>query len=86
MIVFDAIGWIAFALNVWGNLALTRQSNRGHIIRLGSNACWLVYAPYTGAWALFGNHATFACINVIGWYRWRRIEREREKKNVSQTA
>lgn len=77
MTPFELLGWIAFVLNVWGNLALTKQSNRGHVIRLCSNACWLVYAPYTEAWALFVNHLTFACINVLGWHRWRRIEEAR---------
>ena len=64
------IGWIAFALNVAGNLMLTGMTNRGHVVRLCSNACWLIYAPSQGAWALFANHCTFACINVIGWARW----------------
>lgn len=80
MTVFNIIGWVAFAFNVWGNLALTKQSNHGHVIRLCSNACWLVYAPATGAWALFVNHATFACINVLGWYRWRKIESKRKEQ------
>lgn len=29
----QAIGVLAFVLNVWGNLELTKQTNRGHIIR-----------------------------------------------------
>ena len=69
----QAIGVVAFALNVWGNLELTKQTNRGHVIRLCSNACWLVYSPLVGAWALFLNHATFAGTNVLGYYRWHRI-------------
>jgi hypothetical protein len=73
----QAIGVLAFVLNVWGNLELTKQTNRGHIIRLCSNACWLIYSPLVGAWALFLNHSTFAAINVLGFYRWRRIETER---------
>lgn len=75
----QAIGAVAFGLNVWGNLELTRQTNRGHVIRLASNACWLIYSPLVGAWALLANHATFAAINVLGFYRWRRIEAERAK-------
>ena len=73
----QAIGALAFALNVWGNLELTKQTNRGHLIRLASNACWLVYSPLVGAWALMVNHATFAAINVLGFVRWRRIETSR---------
>jgi hypothetical protein len=70
--LFSIIGWVAFALNVAGNLMLTGMTNRGHAIRLCSNACWLIYAPATGAWALFANHCTFAVINVIGYVRWHR--------------
>ncbi len=78
----QAIGIVAFILNVWGNLELTRQGNRGHIIRLCSNACWLVYSPLIGAWALMANHATFAAINVLGFYRWKKIERTREHNRL----
>ena len=73
----QAIGGIAFVLNVWGNLELTKQTNRGHIIRLCANACWLVYSPLVGAWALFANHATFAAINVLGFHRWKKLEQKR---------
>lgn len=73
----QAIGVLAFALNVWGNLELTKQTNRGHIIRLCSNACWLVYSPLVGAWALFLNHATFAGINVLGYCRWHKIAKHK---------
>ena len=76
----QAVGVVAFALNVWGNLELTKQGNRGHIIRLMSNACWLVYSPLVGAWALMANHATFAAINVLGFHRWKKIERDRMHK------
>jgi len=68
------LGLVAFALNVWGNLELTKQTNRGHVIRLCSNACWLIYSPLVGAWALFLNHAVFAAINVLGFHRWSKIE------------
>lgn len=70
----QAVGILAFVLNVWGNLELTKVGNRGHIIRLASNACWLVYSPLVGAWALMLNHATFAAINVLGYHRWKRAE------------
>lgn len=73
----QAIGILAFVLNVWGNLALTRQKNHGHVVRLLSNACWLIYSPLVGAWALLANHATFAGINLLGYYRWKQIERVR---------
>lgn len=71
----QAVGVVAFALNVWGNLELTKVGNRGHIIRLCSNAAWLIYSPLVGAWALFLNHMTFAGINVLGYKRWKRLEK-----------
>lgn len=76
----QAVGALAFALNVWGNLELTKQGNRGHIIRLTSNACWLIYSPLVGAWALMLNHSVFAAINVLGFKRWKKIERDRMRK------
>lgn len=74
--IYQCIGIAAFALNVWGNLELTTASNRGHIIRLFSNAVWIIYAPLVGAWALLLNHLTFAGINVLGFRRWRRLRVE----------
>lgn len=68
----EFMGWMAFLLNVWGNLALTNMSSRGWIIRLTSNAAWLIYSGYVGAWPLFGNHAVFTIINLIGWWKWRK--------------
>ena len=72
----QTIGLLAWVLNVWGNLELTKVGNRGHIIRLGANAVWIVYSITCGAWALTANHITFAAINVLGFVRWRRLERE----------
>lgn len=79
--IYQAIGLFAFALNVWGNLLLTTASNRGHIIRLCSNAVWLVYSPLVGAWALMLNHATFAGINVLGYRRWHHMRVEQKAKS-----
>jgi hypothetical protein len=68
--VAELMGWLAFGLNVWGNLALANLSTSGWIIRLTSNAAWLVYSAYVGAWPLFGNHAVFTLINIHGWRKW----------------
>src|SRR5687767_5480804 len=70
--LWQALGWVALALNVWGNLELTGKSTRGWIVRLACNACWLPYSAVTGAWALLANHALFALINVYGWRKWSR--------------
>jgi hypothetical protein len=69
---WEWVGWLAFALNVWGNLALTSMGVRGWIIRLASNACWIGYSVETQAWALLVNHGLFAGINVYGWWKWSR--------------
>lgn len=75
--VWQAVGWLALALNVWGNLRLTSKGSAGWMIRLASNACWIVYSVDTAAWALLANHVLFAGINVYGWRRWNG-ERRRE--------
>lgn len=36
----QAIGVVAFCLNVWGNLELTKQGNRGHIIPEDGATYW----------------------------------------------
>lgn len=68
--MLELTGWIAFALNVWGNLALTGLSVHGWVIRLACNGFFIPYAVHTEAWALLANHIVFAGINILGWYRW----------------
>ena len=70
--ITEIVGWLGFALNLWGNLALTRYDAWGWIIRLGSNVAWVAYSANAGVWPLLANHITFAGVNVLGWIRWRR--------------
>lgn len=70
MTLFDTLGWIAMALNVWGNLSLTNKNKIGWIIRLVCNAAFIVYSIPLGAWALLANHVIFAIINIHGWRKW----------------
>lgn len=79
-VVWHLVGWLAFALNVWGNVMLTTKSKSGWIVRLVCNLCWLPYAALTGAWALFANHVVFIGVNVLGWIRWSREEDAFEKQ------
>lgn len=76
--MLELLGWVAFILNVWGNLLLTSKGVKGWVIRLVCNACWIPYSIYTGAWALLVNHAVFAVINIYGWYKW---SKEQEVRN-----
>lgn len=68
------LGWLALALNVWGNLLLTSRGQSGWVVRLACNACWVPYSIATSAWALLANHLLFAGINVYGWQKWRRLD------------
>lgn len=72
--VWNALGWVAAALNVWGNLALTTKGLRGWVIRIVCNLCWMPYGLYTKAWALLANHLLFVAINAYGYWKWRRDE------------
>lgn len=69
---WQALGWLALGLNVWGNLELTGKTTRGWIVRLACNVCWVPYSVVTGAWALLANHVLFAAINIYGWRKWTR--------------
>lgn len=65
-------GWVAFALNVVGNLMLTGKTGAaGWLVRLLVNVLWIPYSLQTRAWALLANHLTFMTINVYGWWKWR---------------
>ena len=76
--MLDILGYVAFALNVWGNLALTSKGVSGWIVRLACNICWLPYCFSTRppAYALLANHVLFAGINIYGWRRWKREAKE----------
>ena len=80
---WHVVGWVAFALNVWGNMMLTTKTRAGWAVRLVCNVCWLPYAVLTGAWALLANHVVFMGINVLGWVRWRRAEAKWEKQRTA---
>lgn len=69
--IWQAIGWLALVLNIWGNLQLTGKGRAGWLVRLAVNFLWIGYSVNQGAWALLANHAIFVPINVVGWLRWR---------------
>jgi nicotinamide riboside transporter PnuC len=71
----EAVGVVAFILNVWGNLMLARLRTGGWIVRLLTNVVWVVYSFNTdGGWPLMLNHLVFFYINVDGWMQWRRAQ------------
>ena len=66
----EIVGWIALSLNIWGNLALTKKSSKGWLIRLACNFAWIVYSLAFSVWPLLINHIIFAGINIYGWKQW----------------
>ncbi len=73
--MIEAIGWLALALNLWGNLALARKSTRGWIIRLACNVTWIIYSSVFEVWPLLVNHILFSGVNVYGFIQWRKPEK-----------
>ena len=69
----ELLGFLAFALNVAGNLLLTSKNSRGWIIRIWSNAAQIGYAVLIVSPSLVTNGSTFFAINLYGWWRWRRL-------------
>lgn len=70
---YEAIGFTAVALNVAGNLMLTRKNTRGWTIRILCNVAQLVYSVFIGSPSLAANAVVFAGINVRGIVLWRRL-------------
>ena len=68
----ELVGFVGFALNVWGNLALTSKSTHGWTIRIASNLCWGAYGFGSASWPNLVNAATFFGINCYGLWRWTR--------------
>lgn len=66
------VGFLAVALNVGGNLLLTRKDARGWAVRLVCNVAQLAYAILIASMSLSVNALVFALINVVGVVRWRR--------------
>ena len=83
---WQALGWVALALNVWGNLALTAKGSARLVIRLASNACWIPYGIVTSAWALLANHLLFSLINAYGWWKWKRKRKRKRKSSQRRGA
>ena len=68
--IYEIIGWIALALNVWGNLYLAKKTISGWLIRLACNVAWIIYSIYFRVDPLLVNHIIFAFINIYGWREW----------------
>ena len=72
MTVVEGVGYLAFVLNVVGNLMLARLNVWGWIVRLVTNVAWIIYAVQVpGGGPMWMNHAAFFAINVYGWKKWR---------------
>lgn len=73
MTVVLAIGYLATALNVLGNLMLAHKNLLGWLVRLAVNALYVVYAAQIDdGGPMVANHVVFAAINVHGFVLWRR--------------
>ena len=68
----EAVGFVAFATNVWANILIARKSETGWVVRLVSNAFWFAFGIAALSLANILNAVTFAVINVYGLRRWRR--------------
>lgn len=70
----ELIGFLAFALNVWGNWALTDKRASGWWVRIGSNVAQLAYALVVFGPYLLTNAVVFGAINVRGIVKWKKEE------------
>ena len=74
-----AIGYVALALNVGGNMLLAHKNIWGWVVRIVTNVAWITYASQIeGGDPMVANHAVFFMINMYGLRKWR----TKEKKDV----
>lgn len=68
----EAVGYLAFALNVGGNLLLARRNIWGWVVRLATNVAWIFYAAQVpGGGPMWVNHLVFLGVNLYGFVLWR---------------
>ena len=66
-----AIGYLAFALNVAGNLLLVHKRWQGWAVRIVTNVAWIAYAAQIDdGGPVVANHAAFMAINLYGLSKW----------------
>lgn len=72
MSIPEITGYVATALNVAGNLMLTRMNVWGWVVRLLVNVLYILYAVQieSGGPMVF-NHVIFVAINIEGWRKWK---------------
>jgi len=75
------IGYVAFALNVAGNLLLAHKNTLGWGVRLLTNIVWIVYAMQVeNGLPMVINHLTFLGINAYGLWSWKSKRNKKEKE------
>lgn len=66
------VGYLAFILNVIGNLLLAHKNIAGWIIRFVTNVTWIIYAiQIEDGEPVVLNHLVFLAINSYGLVKWR---------------
>ncbi|KKM72272.1 hypothetical protein LCGC14_1422200 [marine sediment metagenome] len=68
--MIEIVGFLAFALNVFGNLLLAWKRIEGWIVRIASIVLWGIYAYQIWSPSMIANAMTFFCINLYGWRKW----------------
>lgn len=79
-LVVTIVGFAAFATNVLGNVLLARKHISGWLVRLVSIVLWGIYGSKITSWPMVANAVTFFCINLYGFWNWRRAAVEARAK------
>ena len=68
------LGYTATALNIWGNVMLTRMSRTGWLLRLAVNVLYILWSlQVDNSGPILANHLVFVAINIKGFVAWKQL-------------
>jgi len=69
---FNGIDWAAATLLLSGLWLVTDKRRIGFLVMITGCMLWVVHAHATGSVAQGVSNTIFACINLAGWWKWRK--------------
>ena len=79
----EILALCGFTFSLVGRMGLWYKKTWGWAVGSLGALAWLVWGgmiaftqPGNGGWILLGNDVTFLAVNIIGWFIWKRDEKQ----------